>query len=293
VSGFVPLQAKKRLHRTNQVNRHETSDINTDEDSERRGLTCGLLISSWSDGVLQNPQAQAFLKKGLATSLLSGLQRKAEAAVETSVTFSPCNGPNADALTMMESIDKTIDRIQQDGAYLDEWLEQMEPNTLNLKLVYIPSAMYAVRADSDNTPGKQRQRARADGKKRRTQVIQTIRQLFFEKINVLAVTLDLDDGSVKQPEGSEQQKHFPKYGQEALREWAPHFIYVEGGNTFWLHHCMIKGEWEEELLFAIRCAVYCGKSAGAILAGRTVETATWKVRKPLDTTGEQFSEHLS
>jgi hypothetical protein len=291
VSGFVTLQVQKRLHRTHQVEKHKTSDCNNDDDSEGRGLTCGLLISSWTYGVLQNPQAQVFLKKGLATSLLSGLQQNAEAAVETSVTFSPCNGPNVDALTTMESIDKTLDRIQQDWYYLDEWLEHMEPNTLSLKMVYIPTAMYAVRAHSDNTPGQQRQRARADGKKRRTQVIQMIRQLFFKKINVLAVTLDLDDGSVKQPEGSEKQNLFPKDGKEALREWAPHLIYVEGGNTFWLHHCMIKGDWEEDLLSAIRGAVYCGKSAGAILAGWTVETATWKVRKPLDTTVVQFSWH--
>jgi hypothetical protein len=181
----------------------------------------------------------------------------------------------------MESIDKTIDRIQQDPDYIDEWLEQVEPNTLNLKLVYIPTALYAFRADSDNTPGKQRQRARADGKKRRTQVTQMISQLFVEKMNVLAVTLDLDDGSVRQPEGSEERGHFPNDGKEALRDWAPHLIYVEGGNTFWLHHCVIKGDWEKILLSAIRDdAVYCGKSAGAILAGRTVETATWKVGQP-------------
>ena len=65
----------------------------------------------------------------------------------------------------------------------------------------------------------------------------------------------------------------------ALCEWFPNLIYVEGGNTFWLHHCMTKGDWTDDLVTAIttRNAVYCGKSAGAILVGHSVETATWKV----------------
>lgn len=68
-------------------------------------------------------------------------------------------------------------------------------------------------------------------------------------------------------------------GKSALRDWSPTLIYVEGGNTFWLHHCMTKGDWQDDLVSAITSedSVYCGKSAGAILAGRTVETATWKV----------------
>jgi len=42
---------------------------------------------------------------------------------------------------------------------------------------------------------------------------------------------------------------------------------------------MTKGDWQDDLVSAITTgnSVYCGKSAGAILAGRTVETATWKV----------------
>lgn len=273
VLGFVPLQTRQRIHLTNQLKKHESSS-NVDD---CRWLKCGLLISSWTDGVVQSPEAQAFLKKSLATLLLSELQHDAEAAVQSSVTFSPCNGPNMDAFTNMESVDKILTRIQRDPDHIDKWIEQMDEDTLNLRFLYIPTAMYALKSDSINSPGKQRQRARADGKKRRTLVIQTIHQLFLQKINILAVTLDLDDGSIKQPEGSKNANFFPKDGKEALREWAPHFVYVEGGNTFWLHHCMVKGGWEEDLLSAISGAVYCGKSAGAILAGRTVETATWKV----------------
>jgi len=65
----------------------------------------------------------------------------------------------------------------------------------------------------------------------------------------------------------------------ALTDWSPHMIYVEGGNTFWLHHCMTKGDWADKIVAACSGpsgAVYCGKSAGAIIAGKHVETATWK-----------------
>ena len=71
-----------------------------------------------------------------------------------------------------------------------------------------------------------------------------------------------------------------KDGKEALTNWSPHLIYVEGGNTFWLQHCIEKGNWSDQILNACTgdtAAVYCGKSAGAIVAGQLVETATWKV----------------
>ena len=68
---------------------------------------------------------------------------------------------------------------------------------------------------------------------------------------------------------------------EALTTWAPHIVYVEGGNTFWLQHCLEKGNWDEPLRKACvgpdAASLYIGKSAGAIIAGTTVETATWKV----------------
>ena len=72
---------------------------------------------------------------------------------------------------------------------------------------------------------------------------------------------------------------------EALTNWNPHLIYVEGGNTFWLKHCMDKGDWGpviQKACIGTNAAVYCGKSAGAIVGGQLVETATWKVRNPLN-----------
>ena len=89
------------------------------------------------------------------------------------------------------------------------------PSLHQLRVLYIPTAMYALRKDSTNTPGKQRQRARADGKKKRTQVINSLKELFLSEndtdgMDILTVTLDLGDGSLKQPEGSTNPSLFPK-----------------------------------------------------------------------------------
>ena len=74
---------------------------------------------------------------------------------------------------------------------------------------------------------------------------------------------------------------------------------MEGGNTFWLAHCIEENDWFNLLVDAVVGtggdefslededssmpamtssipAVYIGKSAGAIMAGKYVETATWK-----------------
>jgi len=65
----------------------------------------------------------------------------------------------------------------------------------------------------------------------------------------------------------------------AITHWDPHIIYVEGGNTFWLQHCIEKGNYSQLIVDActgVDGSVYCGKSAGAIVAGANIETATWK-----------------
>ena len=186
-----------------------------------------------------------------------------------------------------------------------------------IKIVYIPTALYALRKDSTNTPGKQRQRARADGKQRRDRIVQFIETLFQSNddddqvthtginslLNTLVVTLDLDDGSIKQAKSNgprfekyndeELNELFPISGRDSLSSWNPHVIYVEGGNTFWLQHCIDKGDWSDLIVDACTCssssslstkpALYVGSSAGAIIAGKYVETATWKVRSILRT----------
>mmetsp|Transcript_304 Transcript_304/g.757 ORF Transcript_304/g.757 Transcript_304/m.757 type:complete len:207 (-) Transcript_304:3355-3975(-) len=98
--------------------------------------------------------------------------------------------------------------------------------------------------------------------------------------NVQVVTVDLDDDSVKQPAGSTGvNEPFPTSGKQALLEWNPHLIYVDGGNTFWLHHCMEKEGYQDILKSTLGGAptcCYCGSSAGAILVGASMQTACWK-----------------
>ena len=164
-------------------------------------------------------------------------------------------------------------------------------NQSPMRLLYIPTAMYAPRIDSENSLGKQRQRARADGKKRRTQIIQLIQQLVGVNANaVSAVTFDLDDGSIKQPEGFLSNESIPTTISSLLVDWDPNVLYMEGGNTFWLHHCLTKSTCvtdDDEAIVPVallikdlmttpyRC-VTMGASAGAIVAGAQLCPATWK-----------------
>ena len=132
-----------------------------------------------------------------------------------------------------------------------------------IRLTYVPTAMYALRRASQRTPGVQRQRARRDGKQKRDRAV----AFFGGPARCDAVTLDLWDASVKHAVGD----HVPK-GADALGAWDPHVVLVDGGNTFWLRRCM------EDWLDAFRgsSAVYVGVSAGAICAGKHVDTALWK-----------------
>merc|ERR1711862_168672 len=61
--------------------------------------------------------------------------------------------------------------------------------------------------------------------------------------------------------------------------------YIEGGNTFWLYYCMMIQRNKEQnycwgsLIKNTICnnnTIYCGKSAGAIIAGTYIKTACWK-----------------
>ena len=133
-----------------------------------------------------------------------------------------------------------------------------------IRLVYVPTAMYALRRESQRTPGVQRQRARRDGKQKRDRAV----AFFGGPARCDAVTLDLWDASVKHAVG----EAVPTKGADALGAWDPHVVLVDGGNTFWLRRCM------EDWLDAFRrsSAVYVGVSAGAICAGKHVDTALWK-----------------
>mmetsp|Transcript_10306 Transcript_10306/g.31181 ORF Transcript_10306/g.31181 Transcript_10306/m.31181 type:complete len:678 (-) Transcript_10306:338-2371(-) len=133
-----------------------------------------------------------------------------------------------------------------------------------VRFAYVPTAGYALRKDSNRTPGVQRQRARRDGKQKRDRVV----DFLGGPTACDALTLDLCDASIKHAVGSD----LPTDGADVLGAWDPHLVLVDGGNTFWLRHYM--EDWMDA--FAASTAVYVGVSAGAICAGKHVDTALWK-----------------
>ena len=72
-------------------------------------------------------------------------------------------------------IDSKYD-IHTEIKHLQSFLLQRKRQVF-LRILYIPTAMYALQPKSTNTPGKQRQRARADGKQRRDHIIEYIQNL--------------------------------------------------------------------------------------------------------------------
>lgn len=259
-------------------------DINN-ASSDHLWATNALLFSSWTDGIVPNPAAKSFLKYSIAKKLLQDHINEKENRLESSVKFSLRKSHQINHnLETADGLSKRGKRITKfDAEEVDSWVKEIlqyiatDAGKVSVKLLYIPTAMYALNPKSSNTPGKQRQRARADGKKRRTQVMSLLQTLLpNNKISVQTITLDLDDDSLKQPEGPEMSQ-FPTNGKEALSSST--VIYVEGGNTFWLQHCIEKGNYSQSIIDACTGesgAVYCGKSAGAIVAGDEISTATWK-----------------
>jgi peptidase E len=277
----------QRRRRTGLQQALQDDNSDASQGNKQKWLNAGLLLSSFSDGLKPNEQAQTFLMNGLVKTLWRDRMATIEQQVHESALSSPCCGPT-DMESLNQMLDDTSTTFEQNGKswqaslqslILEHHQQKQQQQLLELRFLYIPTAMYAVRKDSNNSPGKQRQRARADGKKRRNEIVKLLNENLGEKVNVLTVTLELEEGSIKQPDGSEDPSKFPANGKEALEDWKPNLIYVQGGNTFWLYHCMEKGNWNELMASAVTgddAAVYCGTSAGAILAGSSMETATWK-----------------
>ena len=372
-----------------------SNTINSRSSTSKPTLRHGLMVSSFANGVLNHstpksssfstsPSAhpsKLFFQLNIASILLKEHINLIQKAIESSVKFSPCAGPNIALLNLLERGDgictrlnglientfiesgmdsannvhnrrnKSMDVIitdindQGENSVYDDTIQEVfkfihessssssKPNSTSssnypptIRILFIPTAMYALRKDSKNSAGKQRQRNRADAKKRRSQLVQFIESLyvhdcnedsseqskddrydamnlevsqswFYSKciMNTCAVTLDFDDGSIKQPIAKTYQHtndnndvHFPMDGKDALTKWKPHLIYVEGGNTFWLKHCIDKGNWSQliqdaccmtsnDISDADFASMYVGVSAGAIAAGKYVDIASWKV----------------
>lgn len=172
--------------------------------------TNALLISSLSDGLENCGEALAFMKEGLLKKMLKDAQIDTQRAIEESAQFSPCNGPDVAKITDLETIDSNVDNLTSlcGTSSVSDILGGVDQPTL--RLVYVPTAMLALRRDSISTPGKQRRRARADAKKRRDGIVNLLEGLLENRVNVLSVTLDFVDGSIKQKDGSENDSDFPE-----------------------------------------------------------------------------------
>jgi len=154
--------------------------------------------------------------------------------------------------------------FRTDAAYIGKPVEDLSKVDV-VRLVFIPTAMYAPRPESKHSPSKQRQVARVNAHKRRQQLVQLLENTL--DCTVHAITLDLSDGSIAQAYDETVTS------ETALSDWQPHVVYLSGGNTFWLHHCL-DDDWTKRLQSCN--AVYMGQSAGAIVAGQSIETACWK-----------------
>lgn len=142
-------------------------------------------------------------------------------------------------------------------AVYESWVSAVRSRNASPRLTYIPTAMYAERKDSSQSPGKQRQRTRREGRLRRDEICAALGG------TCEAATLDLYDASIRH--GS-----WAKDAEQALTQ--ADCIFVDGGNTFWLSQCLKP----YRDLFLSSDAVYVGVSAGAIVAGKDVSTALWK-----------------
>jgi peptidase E len=310
----------------------------------------GLLFSSFTEGVKPSKEAAAFIKKVLIQAMVSEVLAEQQnedklisSATQPNITTflqklvfdqqqeeEDNNNINSNKtiidLLVAEPTSSTT-QIQTNISTTSSHANTSQPPLveLPLRLLYIPTAMYALRKDSLNTPGKQRQRARADAKSRRDTIVQYLQSLFHNSdnpnkntpigIHISALTLDVEDGSLKHPfctttttTAAASSSSSPSSSANTnnknniitisknnnninitsfLHSYSPHIIYVDGGNTFWLHHCLRHNNnyyWDAIVQFCSKKAttnnsksvLYCGQSAGAIVAGSYVETATWK-----------------
>mmetsp|Transcript_28740 Transcript_28740/g.54026 ORF Transcript_28740/g.54026 Transcript_28740/m.54026 type:complete len:311 (+) Transcript_28740:1365-2297(+) len=242
---YVSCSSLLRPYRNSELYGASGTD-GTPSSNGAKWLDKGILLSSFTDGLKSNPQAQDWLFEALVENLWKEEQYTVQKALELSNMVSPCNGPDPAMWKQLEDIDQAVQELYTTEEKVDEqvaatlssssWRRSLEllrnrrkeekGQPVELRLLYIPTALYALRKDSTNTPGKQRQRARADGKKRRNEIVQMLTQQLG--VSVSAVTLDFDDGSVKQPEytaissddGSKEEPKFPAVREENPEELA-------------------------------------------------------------------------
>ena len=127
------------------------------------------------------------------------------------------------------------------------------------RLCYIPTAAWTYSETSEKGHGEQRRRWRYEAK---------------QKIQMLAAELGTSGSTVVLELDSPNQSTASI--QEALSN--ADILYVDGGNTFYLQHTLIKTNfWSVALpLIETNKLLYIGASAGGIVAGNRIETALWK-----------------
>ncbi|GAB5361108.1 hypothetical protein AAMO2058_000686100 [Amorphochlora amoebiformis] len=125
-----------------------------------------------------------------------------------------------------------------------------------LRVAYIPTAYTFLEKDSKSTRsiGDRRRRRMAEARK---------------KGRILGEVLDMEVETV------ELSKHISVSRQRLSRLLGGvDIVYVDGGNTYYLLECMRLSGFCEEI--RERDCIYVGVSAGAISAGRSIETVSWK-----------------
>ena len=127
----------------------------------------------------------------------------------------------------------------------------------NKKLVYIPTASFAYREDSNRPKGLHRRRSRYEAK---------------QKMKFLSTKLNMDTSQMIELDNPKIKDNFIN---EALTEAT--VVYVDGGNTFYLQKCMQDRDFWKTMIPELKSGcIYIGASAGAIVAGKSIHPAYWK-----------------
>ena len=169
---------------------------------------------------------------------------------------------------LMNNINRILTAEQQQA-------EQQAQQQATVRMIYVPTAMYAFRKDSNSSPGKQLQRAKADGRKRRQKVIDHLQESLTLPISV--VTYDIKTSTITNPttvpSTTSSLPSLPSNTSQLLT-WNPHIIYIDGGNTFHLHNTLRTSPLKPFLLTYSN--IYIGVSAGSIICGSRIRTSLWK-----------------
>lgn len=138
------------------------------------------------------------------------------------------------------------------------------------RLVYIPTAQYAVDTTSSKSKGEQRRRARYDARQKL--------QLLSRALSIhQSDLLELDNPTM------DAQKLSAILNEASV-------LCVDGGNTFYLQKHMIQTNfWATASQTLQNGCVYVGASAGGIVAGRSIKTAYWKGWDDPGAAGDSFA----